>query len=154
VRNLTIGTPDEVPKAEREGVYAPAKEKLIGDSVANEPKNWRTSGDPKTWAEQWANEILPIAREAHTRVRFEHVHREEKDGHVFAKGEAHEIGNRLPRLVNRRRRRRTAQSRLAPGGATPKSFVAAFYFRLSAKPAKRQKKAIASLLASFSTFSG
>ena len=78
MRNLTIGTPDEVPKAEREGVYAPAKEKLIGDSVANEPKNWRTSGDPKTWAEQWANEILPIAREAHTRVRFEHVHREEK----------------------------------------------------------------------------
>ena len=92
VRNLTIGTPDEVPKAERESVYAPAKEKLIADFVANEPKIWRTSGDPKTWAEQWANEILPIAREAHTRVRFEYVHREEKDGHVFAKGEAHEIG--------------------------------------------------------------
>ena len=92
VRNLTIGTPDEVPKAERENVYAPAKEKLIADFVANEPKNWRTSGDPKTWAEQWANEILPIAREAHTRVRFEHIHREEKDGRVFAKGEAHEIG--------------------------------------------------------------
>ena len=59
VRNLTIGTPDEVPKAERESVYAPAKEKLIADFVANEPKIWRTSGDPKTWAEQWANEILP-----------------------------------------------------------------------------------------------
>jgi hypothetical protein len=92
VRNLTIGTPDEVPKAERESVYAPAKEKMIADFVANEPKNWRMSGDPKTWAEQWANEILPIAREAHTRVRFEHVHREEKDGRIFAKGEAHEIG--------------------------------------------------------------
>jgi hypothetical protein len=25
-------------------------------------------------------------------MRFEHVHREEKDGRVFAKGEAHEIG--------------------------------------------------------------
>ena len=59
VRNLTIETPDEVPKAERESVYAPAKEKLIADFVANEPKIWRTSGDPKTWAEQWANEILP-----------------------------------------------------------------------------------------------
>jgi len=92
VRNLTIGTPDEVPKEERENVYAPAKEKVIADFVANEPKNWRTPGDPKTWAEQWANEILPIAREAHTRMRFEHVHREEKDGRVFAKGEAHEIG--------------------------------------------------------------
>ena len=92
VRNLTIGTPDEVPKAERESVYALAKEKLIANFVANEPKNWRTPGDPKAWAEQWANEILPIAREAHTRVRFEHVHHEERDGRVFAKGEAHEIG--------------------------------------------------------------
>ena len=92
VRNLTIGTPDELPKEEREGVYAPAKEKLIANFVANEPKNWRTPGDAKTWAEQWANEILPIAREAHTRVRFEHVHRAEKDGRVFAKGEAHETG--------------------------------------------------------------
>lgn len=93
VRNLIIGTPDEVPKAERDAVYAPAKEKLIATFVATEPRNWRTTGDPKTWADQWANEILPIAREAHTRVRFEHVHREEKDGHVFAKGEAHEIGS-------------------------------------------------------------
>ena len=92
VRNLTIGTPDEVAKEERESVYAPAKEKLIANFVANEPKNWQTPGDPKTWAEQWANEILPIAREAHTRVRFEHVHHEERDGRVFAKGEAHEIG--------------------------------------------------------------
>jgi hypothetical protein len=92
VRNLTIGTPNEVAKEERESVYAPTKEKVIAGFVANEPKNWRTPGDPKTWAEQWANEILPIAREAHTRVRFEHVHRQEKDGRVFAKGEAHEIG--------------------------------------------------------------
>jgi hypothetical protein len=93
VRNLTIGTPDEVPKEERESVYASAKEKLISDFVANEPKNWRTPGDPRTWAEQWANEILPLAREAHIRMRFVHVHRQEKDGRVFAKGEAHEIGN-------------------------------------------------------------
>jgi len=42
VRNLTIGTPDEVPKEERENVYAPAKEKVIADFVASEPKNWRT----------------------------------------------------------------------------------------------------------------
>jgi hypothetical protein len=92
VRNLTIGTPDEVPKEQRESVYGPAKEKLIANFVANEPKNWHTSGDPKTWAEQWANEILPIAREAHTRLQFHRIHREEKDGRVFAKGEAHEIG--------------------------------------------------------------
>jgi S1/P1 Nuclease len=93
VRNLVIGTPDEVPKEQRDAVYSAAKEKLLADFAANEPKNWRTPGDPKGWAEQWANEILPIAREAHTRVRFEHVHREEKDWQVFAKGEAREIGS-------------------------------------------------------------
>jgi S1/P1 Nuclease len=92
VRNLVIGTPDELPKLQRDAVYQPAKEKLITNFVATEPKNWRTKGDPKTWAEQWANEILPIAREAHRRMKFKHVHWEEKDGRVFAKGEAHEIG--------------------------------------------------------------
>lgn len=91
VRNLVIGTPDELPKPQRDAVYLPAKAKLIAHFVSIEPKNWRTPGDPKTWAEQWANEILPIAREAHTQMRFEHVHREEKDGRAFAKGEAHEI---------------------------------------------------------------
>jgi S1/P1 Nuclease len=92
VRNSVIGTPDEVPNEQRAAVYDSARERMFADLAANEPKEWRTPGDPKGWAEQWANEILPIAREAHTRVRFEHVHREEKNGDVFAKGEAREIG--------------------------------------------------------------
>ena len=92
VRNLVIGTPDELPKEKRDAAYKPAKEKLLTDFATAEPKNRHTPGDPKTWAEQWANEILPIAREAHTRVQFIHVHREEKDGKVFAKGEAREVG--------------------------------------------------------------
>ena len=91
VRNLVIGTPDELPREKRE-VYEPAKEKLITEFVTTEPRNWRSPGDPKLWAEQWANEILPIARAAHTRVQFIHVHKEEKDGSVFAKGEAREMG--------------------------------------------------------------
>jgi hypothetical protein len=92
VRNLVIGTPDELPKEQRDAVYNAAKEKLFTDFAATEPKNWRTSGDPKSWAEQWANEILPLAREAHIRVQFLHVHEAEKDGKTFAKGEAREIG--------------------------------------------------------------
>lgn len=91
VRNIVIGTPDELPREQRDDVYLPAKAKLISEFVANEPKNWRTTGDPKTWAEQWANEILPIAREAHARVEFLHIHAQEKDGRAFATGEAHEI---------------------------------------------------------------
>jgi hypothetical protein len=92
VRNLVIGTPDELPKEQRNSIYDPAKQKLITDFATTEPRNWRTIGEVKTWAEQWANEILPLAREAHTRVQFIHVHRQEKDGSVFAKGEAREIG--------------------------------------------------------------
>ncbi len=92
VRNFVLGTPDEVPKENRQAIYAPAKEKAIASFAGTEPKNWRTSGDPKTWAQQWANEILSIAREAHTRLAFEHIHRQEKDGRIFAKGEAKETG--------------------------------------------------------------
>jgi hypothetical protein len=91
VRALVIGTTDEAPKEKRDAVYAPARAKLLGEFVNNQPKNWRTQGDPKTWAEQWADEILPFAREAHTRLRFVKVRREEKDGAAFAKGEADEI---------------------------------------------------------------
>jgi S1/P1 Nuclease len=93
VRNVVIGTPDELPREKRNAIYNPAKEKLIADFVSNEPKKWRASGDPKTWAEQWANEILPLAREAHTRLQFLHIHREEKAGRVFAKGQAREINS-------------------------------------------------------------
>ena len=60
---------------------------------ATEPKQWFSFGDPSRWAEQWADDILPIAREAHARVRFSHVHREEKEGRVFAQGEAIEVGD-------------------------------------------------------------
>jgi hypothetical protein len=35
------------------------------------PTGWQApTGDPTTWAEAWANEILPIAREAHERLSF------------------------------------------------------------------------------------
>src|SRR5204863_1835309 len=84
--------PHDVNKENKERMYRPAKEKLIAEFVPNKPNTSHTSGDPKTWAEQWAKEILPIPREAHTRLQFQHVHREEKNGRVFAKGEAHEIG--------------------------------------------------------------
>jgi hypothetical protein len=92
-RNLVIGTPDELSKEQREAVYTPAKEKLVAEFAQNEPTGWRTAGAPQSAAEQWANEILPTAREAYTRLRFDRVHREEKDGRVFAAGEAVEIGS-------------------------------------------------------------
>ncbi len=41
--------------------------------AAREPDGWRLTGDAETWAEQMANDILPLAREAHTRLRYEDV---------------------------------------------------------------------------------
>src|SRR5207249_10709189 len=108
-RNLTIGTPDEVPKAERESVYAPAKEKLIADFVANEPKIWRTSGDPKTWDEQWANEILP-ARGAGTHPRAIRARpSRRKSRPCFCQRRSTRNRDRLARVVYRRSRRRVAK---------------------------------------------
>jgi hypothetical protein len=92
VRNLVIGTPDELPKEQREAVYTPARQKLIAEFIQREPNGWRSAGAPQGWAEQWANGILPIAREAYTRLRFEHLRRAEKDGRAFEAGDAVEIG--------------------------------------------------------------
>jgi hypothetical protein len=32
--------------------------------VAHPPVGWETSGDPGTWSEQWATEIMPLANDA------------------------------------------------------------------------------------------
>ena len=41
--------------------------------AAQEPSDWQLTGAPETWAEQMANDILPLAREAHARLTFEHI---------------------------------------------------------------------------------
>jgi hypothetical protein len=38
--------------------------------AAKAPASWQTAGDPETWAEQWATEILPVARAAYTRLKL------------------------------------------------------------------------------------
>jgi hypothetical protein len=70
-----------------------AKRELIGRLAKEEPKNWELShsialGD---YAENWANEILPVAREAHERLQFKNVRSiREADGRTVASGEAEE----------------------------------------------------------------
>jgi hypothetical protein len=41
--------------------------------AAQEPPDWQLTGAPDTWAEQMANDILPLAREAHTRLTFTNI---------------------------------------------------------------------------------
>jgi hypothetical protein len=38
--------------------------------AARAPAGWQTAGDPGTWAEQWATEILPIARAAYGKLEL------------------------------------------------------------------------------------
>jgi S1/P1 Nuclease len=44
--------------------------------AARAPYGWQTAGDPATWAEQWATEILPLARAAHTKLKIEFKERD------------------------------------------------------------------------------
>jgi len=46
---------------------------IVEFMASHEPANWRLNGNPKTWAEQMADDILPLAREAHDRLQFEGI---------------------------------------------------------------------------------
>jgi S1/P1 nuclease len=47
--------------------------------AAKAPARWQTAGDPETWAEQWATEVLPLARAAYTRLKLKGVKDSEHD---------------------------------------------------------------------------
>ena len=38
--------------------------------VAHPPAGWEIGGDPNEWPERWATEIMPLAKEAFTRVQI------------------------------------------------------------------------------------
>jgi len=70
-----------------------AKTELIHQLATHEPNGWRTSPrlDIKAYAENWADEILPIAREAHERLQFSDVKPlQEENGRIVASGQARE----------------------------------------------------------------
>lgn len=57
--------------------------------AAQEPASWQLSGDPETWAEQMANDILPLARQAHSRLDFVNV-KSQTGEHDIKSGQAKE----------------------------------------------------------------
>jgi hypothetical protein len=91
------------------------------DLGRREPDDWKLSGDADTWAEQMADEILPVAREAHERLQYRSVktkhgardissgkavERRQRGGTYYAvwayrqiKGEVHKAGWRLAALL-------------------------------------------------------
>jgi hypothetical protein len=85
--------PKEMPKEERRARTDEARQALVTEFVRQEPAKWRLPDNVPVgdWPEAWANEILPIAKEAHARLRFSNVHAEqEENGDVIATGAAEE----------------------------------------------------------------
>src|SRR6266496_3320909 len=79
-------------KSELQTLIEPLKKEMVHEMATNEPRNWRIppSTPIDNYAELWADEILPIAREAHERVQFTNVHPQQEEDRVVASGEADE----------------------------------------------------------------
>jgi hypothetical protein len=84
--------PFTMSKEERYEKTERAKRRLIDRFTREEPTTWRWPGNValKNYAEAWADEILPIAREAHERLRFTNVHVQHEGNRVVAAGVARE----------------------------------------------------------------
>ena len=81
--------PDTLSKEEKHAKIEVAKKDLVREFLAHEPKDWRLPSNVglKDYAEAWANEIMPIAREAHERLQFKDIApKPMDDGTVVAAG--------------------------------------------------------------------
>lgn len=80
--------PEAMPKEERRLKMDEARQQLAVKMSQDEPKAWRIPiADPDAYAEALANDILPIAREAHERLRFRDVRQQQDEGgNVFVSG--------------------------------------------------------------------
>ena len=92
VNTLLPAIPPNAPKEEKYRETQSAVTKIAAEMASSEPKGWRMPGkiDPKDYAEAWADEILPLAREAHERLVFSKVHATPEEDHMLATGEAAE----------------------------------------------------------------
>lgn len=90
VNALFPEVPGMLPKEELEAQINPLKQQLIHEMATREPRNWRMPPNLSldSYAEVWADEILPIAREAHARLEFRNVKPLLHNDRVVAAGEA------------------------------------------------------------------
>ncbi len=92
VNALFPEVPGTLRKSEIQAQIAPLKKQLVHGMAMQAPKNWRMPSniDIYNYAELWADEILPIAREGHERLQFTNVHPQREEDRVVAAGEADE----------------------------------------------------------------
>ena len=79
-------------KEERYQKIDQAKRKLIDRLVKEQPRKWRAPAKValKNYGEFWADDILPVAREAHERLQFINVHETVDQGRKVMAGDARE----------------------------------------------------------------
>jgi hypothetical protein len=58
--------------------------------AAQQPSGWQLTGAPETWAEQMADDILPLARQAHERLTFTKI-KFTAGAHDIKSGQAKEV---------------------------------------------------------------
>jgi hypothetical protein len=92
VNALFPEVPNTLRKTELQAQIEPLKKQLVHEMATHEPKDWRlpASLDIRKYAEAWADEILPMAREAHERLQFANVYAQQEEDRVVAAGEAQE----------------------------------------------------------------
>jgi hypothetical protein len=92
VNGLFVQVPSTLAKRQVDAQIEPLKHQLIREMATREPRNWQmpSSISIESCAEIWADEILPIAQEAHRRLEFRIVRPLVEYNRVIAGGEAFE----------------------------------------------------------------
>jgi len=90
VNGLFAKLPPGLKKDEFEAQIEPLKKQFVHEMAMDEPANWRMTSSLSIddYAERWADEILPIAGEAHARLEFRNVKPFLDGDCVVAAGEA------------------------------------------------------------------
>ena len=90
VNALFFHVPIALPKGELDMQIRPLKQQLVHDMATHEPRNWQMPSNVSidSYAEIWADEILPIAREAHARLEFRNVRPFLDEDRIVTTGEA------------------------------------------------------------------
>jgi hypothetical protein len=102
VNAVFLEGPVTLRKRELQAMIEPQKRQLIHEMATREPNNWQLPRNVPvdSYAEMWADEILPVAREAYTRLEFKDVHPQQGGGRVVAAGEA--VEKSAPNQMNYR----------------------------------------------------
>src|SRR5216110_1878822 len=90
VNALFLQEPGTLRKGDMQTLIEPHKKEVVHEMATHEPKNWRMPSNiaVDNYAEIWADEILPIAREAYARLQFIDVHPQQEEDRILAAGEA------------------------------------------------------------------